>query len=97
MVANLPYSVATPLLLRTIAELPSLQRWTVMVQREIADRLRAAPGTAATARPASSSSSPARSSCCEPSTRPSFGPRPRVESAILALRRDGPGRRSADA
>jgi 16S rRNA (adenine1518-N6/adenine1519-N6)-dimethyltransferase len=45
MVANLPYSIATPLLLRTTAELPSLRRWTVMVQREIADRLRAAPGS----------------------------------------------------
>lgn len=44
MVANLPYSVATPVLLRTIEALPSLSRWTVMVQREIADRLRAAPG-----------------------------------------------------
>jgi 16S rRNA (adenine1518-N6/adenine1519-N6)-dimethyltransferase len=44
MVANLPYSVATPLLLRTIELLPSLSSWTVMVQREIADRLRAAPG-----------------------------------------------------
>jgi hypothetical protein len=42
MVANLPYSVATPLILRTIELLPSLRRWTVMVQREIADRLRAA-------------------------------------------------------
>jgi 16S rRNA (adenine1518-N6/adenine1519-N6)-dimethyltransferase len=45
MVANLPYSVATPLILRTIEELPTLARWTVMVQREIADRLRAAPGS----------------------------------------------------
>ena len=45
MVANLPYSVATPVLLRTIEELPSISRWTVMVQREIADRLRAAPGS----------------------------------------------------
>ena len=45
MVANLPYSVATPLILRTIAELPSLERWTVMVQREIAERLRARPGS----------------------------------------------------
>ena len=44
MVANLPYSVATPLILRTIEELPSLTSWTVMVQREIADRLRAGPG-----------------------------------------------------
>ena len=45
MVANLPYSVATPLILRTIAELPTLGRWTVMVQREIAERLRARPGS----------------------------------------------------
>src|SRR5262249_42458404 len=45
MVSNLPYSIATPLLVRTIAELPSLRTWVVMVQREIADRLRAAPGT----------------------------------------------------
>ena len=45
MVANLPYSIATPLLLRTIAELPGLESWTLMVQREIADRLRAAPGS----------------------------------------------------
>ena len=45
MVANLPYSVATPVLLRTIDELPTLRRWTVMVQREIADRLRAGPGS----------------------------------------------------
>ncbi len=44
VVANLPYAVATPLILRTIEQLPSLERWTVMVQREIADRLRAAPG-----------------------------------------------------
>ena len=45
MVANLPYSVATPVLLRTITELLSVRRWTVMVQREIAERLRARPGT----------------------------------------------------
>ena len=45
MVANLPYSIATPLLLRTIAELPSMESWLVMVQREIAERLRAAPNS----------------------------------------------------
>ncbi len=45
VVANLPYSIATPLILRTIAELPSVGSWTVLVQREIADRLRAEPGS----------------------------------------------------
>jgi 16S rRNA (adenine1518-N6/adenine1519-N6)-dimethyltransferase len=44
MVANLPYSVATPVIMRSIFGLPSIRRWTVMVQREIADRLRADPG-----------------------------------------------------
>ena len=45
VVSNLPYSVATPLILRTIEELPGVDRWTVMVQLEVAERLRAAPGS----------------------------------------------------
>lgn len=90
MVANLPYSVATPLLLRTIEELPSLRSWTAMVQREIADRLRAAPGSRTYGSP-----SVLVQLACEVrllrSVDPAvFRPRPRVESAILALRRKGP-------
>jgi len=91
MVANLPYSVATPLILRTIEELPTLQRWTVMVQREIADRLRAGPGS----RVYGSPSAVAQLACevemlraVDPAV---FKPRPRVASAILCLRRTGPG------
>lgn len=91
MVANLPYSVATPLLLRTIEELPTLCSWTVMVQREIADRLRAAPGS----RTYGSPSAIAQLACdvfmlraVDPAV---FKPRPRVDSAILGLRRTGPG------
>jgi len=91
MVANLPYSVATPLILRTIEQLPTLQRWTVMVQREIADRLRAGPGS----RTYGSPSAVAQVACevdlmraVDPAV---FRPRPRVDSAILRLRRTGPG------
>ncbi len=91
MVANLPYAVATPLILRTIEQLPGLRRWTVMVQREIADRLRAAPGS----RTYGSPSVVAQLACeveilrtVDPAV---FKPRPRVESAILRLRRTGPG------
>lgn len=90
MVANLPYSVATPLLLRTIELLPSLATWTVMVQREIADRLRAGPGS----RIYGSPSVVAQLSCEVELVRKVdaavFKPRPRVESAILRLRRTGP-------
>jgi 16S rRNA (adenine1518-N6/adenine1519-N6)-dimethyltransferase len=91
MVSNLPYSIATPLLLRTIAELPGLRRWTVMVQREIADRLRARPGT----REYGSASVLVQLACdvsmlraVDPAV---FVPRPRVGSALLGLRRTGPG------
>jgi 16S rRNA (adenine1518-N6/adenine1519-N6)-dimethyltransferase len=91
MVANLPYAVATPVLLRTIELLPSLVGWTVMVQKEIADRLRAAPGS----RTYGSPSVVAQLACevelvrkVDPAV---FKPRPRVDSAILRLRRTGPG------
>jgi 16S rRNA (adenine1518-N6/adenine1519-N6)-dimethyltransferase len=90
VVSNLPYSVATPVILRTIEQLPSLRRWTVMVQREIADRLRAAPGS----RTYGSPSVLAQLACevrllrkVDPAV---FKPRPRVDSAILSLRRTGP-------
>jgi 16S rRNA (adenine1518-N6/adenine1519-N6)-dimethyltransferase len=90
-VSNLPYSVATPVILHTIEELPSVRRWTVMVQREIADRLRAAPGSRVYGAP-----SVLAQLACEVklvrSVDPAvFRPRPRVESAILALRRTGAG------
>ena len=88
--SNLPYSVATPVLLRTIAELPGVARWTVMVQREIADRLRAEPGT-----PAYGSPSVFVQLACEVElirtvNRAVFRPRPRVDSALVRLRRVGP-------
>lgn len=91
VVANLPYAIATPLILRTVDELPSVKRWTVMVQREIADRLRAEPGS----RTYGSPSVLAQLACevkllrtVDPAV---FRPRPRVESAILGLRRSGLG------
>jgi 16S rRNA (adenine1518-N6/adenine1519-N6)-dimethyltransferase len=90
MVANLPYAVATPLILRTIEQLPTLRAWTVMVQREIADRLRATPG----GRIYGSPSVLVQLACevemlrrVDPAV---FRPRPRVDSAILRLRRRGP-------
>jgi 16S rRNA (adenine1518-N6/adenine1519-N6)-dimethyltransferase len=45
MVANLPYNVAVPVVLHLLAELPSLRHGLVMVQKEVADRLVAGPGS----------------------------------------------------
>jgi 16S rRNA (adenine1518-N6/adenine1519-N6)-dimethyltransferase len=87
MVANLPYAVATPLILRTIAELPSLRRWTVMVQREIAERLRARPGSRSYGSPSVLVQLACEVRMLRAVDPAVFTPRPRVESAVLALRR----------
>jgi len=45
LVANLPYNVAVPVVLHLLAELPGLRRGLIMVQKEVADRLTAPPGS----------------------------------------------------
>lgn len=91
MVANLPYAVATPLILRTIEELPLLQRWTVMVQREIADRLRAGPGSRTYGAPSAVAQLACEVELVRAVDPAVFKPRPRVDSAILRLWRTGQG------
>jgi 16S rRNA (adenine1518-N6/adenine1519-N6)-dimethyltransferase len=87
LVANLPYNVATPVVLESLERIPSLERWVVMVQREVADRFFAAPRTKAYG---------AVSVLLQLHTRrlgfhrvppTAFRPRPRVESAIVAFER----------
>jgi 16S rRNA (adenine1518-N6/adenine1519-N6)-dimethyltransferase len=91
VVSNLPYAVATPAILRTVEELPSVGRWTVMVQREIADRLRAAPGSRTYGSPSVLVQLACEAKLLRTVDPAVFRPRPRVESAILGLRRTGPG------
>ena len=45
VVANLPYNVAVPVVLHLLATFGSIEKLLVMVQREVADRLCAAPGS----------------------------------------------------
>ena len=91
LVANLPYSIATPLVLESLWGLPSLERWCVMVQREVVDRWLAAPGGRLYGAPSVllqlATQVPFRRSV----GREVFTPRPRVDSALVALRRTGPG------
>ncbi len=47
VVANLPYNIATPMLIRWLADLEGTTGLTLMFQREVADRLAAQPGTKA--------------------------------------------------
>jgi 16S rRNA (adenine1518-N6/adenine1519-N6)-dimethyltransferase len=90
MVSNLPYSIATPLLVRTIEELPGMRSWTVMVQREIADRLRAASGSRQYGAPSVLVQLACEVRLLRTVDRAVFRPRPRVDSALLRLDRAGP-------
>jgi 16S rRNA (adenine1518-N6/adenine1519-N6)-dimethyltransferase len=47
IVANLPYNVASPLLVRWLREAAAYERMTLMFQKEVAERIAAAPGTEA--------------------------------------------------
>jgi 16S rRNA (adenine1518-N6/adenine1519-N6)-dimethyltransferase len=47
IVANLPYNVATPLLIGWLKRIEQFRSLTLMFQREVADRLSAKPGTKA--------------------------------------------------
>lgn len=90
VVANLPYSIATPILLRTVDQLPFVEYWTVMVQREIAERLRAKPGTSEYGAPSVLLQLSCEVKVLRVIPPEVFRPRPRVESALLSVRRTGP-------
>jgi 16S rRNA (adenine1518-N6/adenine1519-N6)-dimethyltransferase len=93
MVANLPYGVATPVIMEA---LPHVPRSCVMVQREIADRLFAAPGTrsygAVSVLVQLSSERLGRRAV----SRRVFVPEPNVDSALVAFRRRPEFRFGAD-
>jgi 16S rRNA (adenine1518-N6/adenine1519-N6)-dimethyltransferase len=91
VVANLPYGVAATVILRTIAELPSVGQWVVMVQREVGERFAAAPATAAYGVPSVLAQLACEVKVLRPVSRHVFRPVPNVDSVLLGLRRRGPG------
>jgi 16S rRNA (adenine1518-N6/adenine1519-N6)-dimethyltransferase len=95
VVSNLPYSIATPVILRTIEQLPAVTSWTLMVQREIADRLRAGPRGRDYGAPSVLVQLACEVRLLRPVGRRVFTPPPRVDSALIGLTRRGPGVRPA--
>jgi 16S rRNA (adenine1518-N6/adenine1519-N6)-dimethyltransferase len=87
LVANLPYSVATPVVVESLYKIPSLERWTVMVQREIADRLFALPRTKAYGAVSVLVQLHTHKVGSHRVPPTAFRPKPRVESAIVAFER----------
>ncbi len=90
VVANLPYGVAATVILRTIDELPSVQSWVVMVQREVGERLAARAGTPAYGAPSVLAQLACEVRVLRPVGRTVFRPVPNVDSVLIGLRRTGP-------
>jgi 16S rRNA (adenine1518-N6/adenine1519-N6)-dimethyltransferase len=86
-VSNLPYNVATPLVAESLDGLPSLDLWCVMVQREVADRFFAAPGTKSYGSVSPLVQLTAERTGFHPVARTVFRPPPNVDSALVAFRR----------
>jgi len=92
MVANLPYNVAVPLLLRALETLPSLRTALVMVQTEVAERLAAPPGSKTYGVPSVKTAWWATARLAGGVPRGVFWPVPNVDSSLVAVeRRDPPG------
>jgi len=87
VVANLPYGIAASVLLRTIDELPAVDSWVAMVQREVAERLAAAPGSRVYGVPSVMAQLACEVELLRPLPRSVFYPVPKVDSALLRLRR----------
>jgi 16S rRNA (adenine1518-N6/adenine1519-N6)-dimethyltransferase len=87
LVANLPYQVATPLVAESLDGLPSIGLWSVMVQREVADRFFAAPGTKSYGAVSVLVQLTAERTGLHPVARTCFAPPPNVDSALVAFRR----------
>ena len=87
LVANLPYNIAATLVLKVLAEAPAIERQVVMVQREVGQRLAAAPGTAAYGAPSAKLAVAAEARILAPVSRRVFVPEPRVDSVLLGVTR----------
>lgn len=89
VVANLPYGIAASAILRTIDELASVESWVAMAQREVGQRLAAAPGTPAYGIPSVLAQLACDVRVVRAVPRAAFWPVPHVDSVLVDLRRRG--------
>jgi 16S rRNA (adenine1518-N6/adenine1519-N6)-dimethyltransferase len=85
LVANLPYSVATPVVLHALEEAPAIGSALVMVQREVADRLVATPNTPAYGAVSVRLAYFAEAAIVGQVPASVFIPRPKVESSLVRI------------
>ena len=91
LVANLPYNVATPIILTLLARFANLSRFLVMVQKEVADRLTAGPGSKVYGAPSLKLAWYGRAAQAGRIGRHVFWPAPNVDSALVSFVRNEEG------
>ncbi len=97
LVANLPYNIATPLVADLLDHVPRIERLVVMVQREVADRLVAPPGSKTYGLPSLKVAYWADARIVSTVPPDVFVPRPNVDSAVVRIdRRAAPACASGD-
>lgn len=87
LVANLPYNVATPIIITLLERFPQLTSFVVMVQKEVADRLCAGPGSRIYGTPSVKLQWFGTSTKAGTIGRNVFWPVPNVDSALVAFTR----------
>lgn len=87
LVANVPYNVGTPVILDLLREVPAVERFVVMVQREVAERFVAAPSSGAYGLPSVIAAIHSDTRIAFTVPRQVFVPVPRVESAVVTMAR----------
>jgi 16S rRNA (adenine1518-N6/adenine1519-N6)-dimethyltransferase len=87
LVANLPYQVATPLILDLLVGTPAIQSFTVMVQKEVGERLAARPGEDAYGAASAKIAYLAEAGVVSAVSRKVFYPMPDVESVVVRIDR----------
>jgi 16S rRNA (adenine1518-N6/adenine1519-N6)-dimethyltransferase len=90
LVANLPYNVATPLVCDLLDDVPAIERMLVMVQREVGERLVAAPGSGAYGAVSVKVAYWAAARIAGLVPAAVFMPKPNVESALVEIVRRPP-------
>jgi 16S rRNA (adenine1518-N6/adenine1519-N6)-dimethyltransferase len=96
LVANLPYNVSVPVVLRMLERFPSLRTVLVMVQLEVAERLAAPPGSRTYGVPSVKAAWYADVRLAGQVPRSVFWPVPNVDSGLVSLtRRDAPATTAA--
>ena len=87
LVANLPYNVATPLVVELLERVPAIARMLVMVQREAGERLAAPPGSRTYGAVSVKVAYWATAEVVGAVPAAVFVPRPRVESCLVRIER----------